>query len=122
MIANKCFLLPFQGQNVNLDDDMKDAHKEAQASAGSSGNSELFSSVLGALSQKKPELADGKIDEQGAFLYITPTQRYFKIFVHLHISIYIYLSLSLSAAAAAANTSWAICRRRSKTRRSLQQR
>lgn len=46
---------------------MKDAHNEANANAGSSGNSDLFQTVLGHLTQQKGQIADNAqhLNEQG---------------------------------------------------------
>ncbi|KAH7320002.1 hypothetical protein B0I35DRAFT_225688 [Stachybotrys elegans] len=46
------------------DDDFRQAREEASARAGSSGNSELFSSILGAIGQNKSRLAAEDIDEE----------------------------------------------------------
>lgn len=46
---------------------MKDAHSEATANAGSSGNSQLFQNVLGQLTQQKGQIENNAqhINEQG---------------------------------------------------------
>lgn len=50
---------------------MKDAHHEANANAGSSGNSDLFQSVLGQLTQQKGQIAENAqhLNEQGKTFY-----------------------------------------------------
>lgn len=48
------------------DDDFRGAAEHATRHAGSSGNRDLFSSLLGALTQKKQSLADEDVDEDDA--------------------------------------------------------
>ncbi|KAI2628001.1 hypothetical protein GGS26DRAFT_560688 [Hypomontagnella submonticulosa] len=48
------------------DDDMRGAAEHASRHAGSSGDTDLFSSLLGALTQKKQSLADEDVDEDDA--------------------------------------------------------
>ncbi|KAF9870259.1 hypothetical protein CkaCkLH20_12345 [Colletotrichum karsti] len=48
------------------DDDYRQAAHQASRRAGSSGDSDLFSTVLGALTQKKNQLQDEDIDEDHA--------------------------------------------------------
>ncbi|KAI0474764.1 hypothetical protein F4859DRAFT_521813 [Xylaria cf. heliscus] len=48
------------------DDDWKDAAQHASRHAGDSGDTDLFSTLLGALGQKKQRLADEDIDEDEA--------------------------------------------------------
>lgn len=47
------------------DDDFRTAKQEASQRAGSSGNSELFHSIISSIGQKQGKLADEDIDEQG---------------------------------------------------------
>ncbi|KAK7223632.1 hypothetical protein V2G26_011635 [Clonostachys chloroleuca] len=48
------------------DDDFRTAKQEASQRAGSSGNSELFHSIISSIGQKQGKLADEDIDEQDA--------------------------------------------------------
>ncbi|KAI0895773.1 hypothetical protein F4806DRAFT_69098 [Annulohypoxylon nitens] len=48
------------------DDDLRGASEHASRHAGSSGSSDLFSGLLGALSQKKSSLASEDVDEDDA--------------------------------------------------------
>ncbi|KAF3057285.1 beta-flanking protein [Daldinia childiae] len=48
------------------DDDFRGAAEHASRHAGSSGDSDLFSSLLGALTQKKQSLAEEDVDEDDA--------------------------------------------------------
>ncbi|KAI0400175.1 hypothetical protein F4802DRAFT_586142 [Xylaria palmicola] len=48
------------------DDDWKDAAHHASQHAGDSGDTDLFSNLLGALGQKKQRLADEDVDEDEA--------------------------------------------------------
>ncbi|KAI4861969.1 hypothetical protein F4820DRAFT_431918 [Hypoxylon rubiginosum] len=48
------------------DDDLRGASEHASRHAGSSGDSDLFSSLLGALTQKKQSLAEEDVDEEDA--------------------------------------------------------
>ncbi|KAI0103487.1 hypothetical protein F4814DRAFT_98705 [Daldinia grandis] len=48
------------------DDDFRGAAEHASRHAGSSGDRDLFSSLLGALTQKKQSLADEDVDEDDA--------------------------------------------------------
>ncbi|KAI8965401.1 hypothetical protein F5Y11DRAFT_9231 [Daldinia sp. FL1419] len=48
------------------DDDFRGAAEHATRHAGNSGSSDLFSSLLGALTQKKQSLADEDVDEDDA--------------------------------------------------------
>ncbi|KAI0198256.1 hypothetical protein F4808DRAFT_262760 [Astrocystis sublimbata] len=57
------------------DDDLRDAAQHASNHAGSSGDTDLFSSLLGALGQKKQKLADEDLDEEEA---VRTHQQYFK--------------------------------------------
>lgn len=47
------------------DDDFRTAREEAASRAGSSGSSELFSSILGSIGQNRSRLDKDDIDEQG---------------------------------------------------------
>lgn len=47
------------------DDDLKNVHQEASKLAGSSGSSELFSQIVGAIGQHKGQIADEDVDEEG---------------------------------------------------------
>lgn len=48
------------------DDDLRGASEHATRHAGSSGSSDLFSNLLGALTQKKQSLANEDVDEDDA--------------------------------------------------------
>ena len=47
------------------DMDLDNAKEEAHQKAGSSGDKDLFGSILGALGQKKGKLAEEDLDEEG---------------------------------------------------------
>lgn len=47
------------------DDDFRTAKEEANRHAGSSGSSDMFTSIISAIGQKKGRLADEDIDEEG---------------------------------------------------------
>lgn len=47
------------------DDDFREAKEEADKRAGSSGSSDLFSSIISAIGQKKSRLAEEDLDEEG---------------------------------------------------------
>ena len=47
------------------DDDMNNAAEEASRQAGDSGDTDLFSSVLGAITQNKQQIANQDLDEEG---------------------------------------------------------
>lgn len=47
------------------DDDFREAKEEADRRAGSSGSSDLFSSIISSIGQKKTHLAEGDLDEEG---------------------------------------------------------
>lgn len=47
------------------DDDLRGAAEHASRQAGSSGDSDFFSTLLGAVSQKKGRLAEEDVDEEG---------------------------------------------------------
>jgi hypothetical protein len=49
------------------DDDFREAKEEADKRAGSSGSSDLFSSIISAIGQKKNRLAEEDLDEEGQF-------------------------------------------------------
>lgn len=51
----------FMGGNVDFDNAKEEAHQKA----GSSGDKDLFGSILGALGQKQNKLADEDLDEEG---------------------------------------------------------
>lgn len=51
----------FTGGNVDFDNAKEEAHQKA----GSSGDKDLFGSILGALGQKQNKLADEDLDEEG---------------------------------------------------------
>lgn len=55
------------------DDDLRGAAEHASRHAGDSGDSSLFSNLLGALGQKKASLAQEDVDEDGMFKYLLPT-------------------------------------------------
>ncbi|KAI1392850.1 uncharacterized protein F4822DRAFT_143148 [Hypoxylon trugodes] len=57
------------------DDDLRGAAEHANRHAGDSGNSDLFSNLLGALTQKKQSLADEDVDEEDA---VKQHKRYFE--------------------------------------------
>ncbi|XXH05523.1 white collar 2 type of transcription factor [Hypoxylon texense] len=48
------------------DDDLRGASEHASRHAGSSGDTDLFSNLLGALTQKKQSLAEEDVDEEDA--------------------------------------------------------
>lgn len=48
-------------------DVLKMAQQHASASAGSSGNSDLFSNIMNAVGQKQDKIQNEDIDEEGAF-------------------------------------------------------
>jgi hypothetical protein len=50
------------------DDDWRGAAENASKHAGDSGDTDLFSNLLGALGQKKQRLADEDVDEDGQCL------------------------------------------------------
>lgn len=60
------------------DDDFSGAAEHASRHAGDSGDSSLFSTLLGALTQKKQSLADQDVDEDGKWhpLPRAPTARW----------------------------------------------
>ncbi|KAM0460156.1 hypothetical protein ACHAO4_002287 [Trichoderma viride] len=57
---------PAGGDFHHEDEELRTAHQQASQYAGSSGNSEMFSSVINSISQKKDHLANSDIDEQEA--------------------------------------------------------
>ncbi|OAQ79335.1 beta-flanking protein [Purpureocillium lilacinum] len=57
---------PAGGGFAHDDDELKTAQHEAANRAGSSGSSELFSSVLSAIGQRKGQIANEDIDEEDA--------------------------------------------------------
>lgn len=58
------------GQHTTAsNNDMDGAADQAAAHAGSSGSKDLFSTVLGAITEKQSHLEKEDIDEQGRFLY-----------------------------------------------------
>lgn len=57
---------PAGGDFHHEDEELRTAHQQASQYAGSSGNSEIFSSVINSISQKKGHLANSDIDEQEA--------------------------------------------------------
>jgi hypothetical protein len=56
---------PAGGDFHHEDEELRTAHQQASQYAGSSGNNEIFSSVINSISQKKGHLANSDIDEQG---------------------------------------------------------
>jgi hypothetical protein len=54
------------GRDDDDEDDFRTAHQEAAARAGTSGSSDMFSSILGAIGQKKSQIKDEDIDEEDA--------------------------------------------------------
>lgn len=56
------------------DMDLDNAKEEAHQKAGSSGDKDLFGSILGALGQKKGKLAEEDLDEEGEKLLQTSLQ------------------------------------------------
>lgn len=52
------------------DDDFREAKEQADKHAGSSGNSDLFSSIISAIGQKKNRLAEEDLDEEGQLRHL----------------------------------------------------
>ncbi|KAH6609211.1 hypothetical protein Trco_002557 [Trichoderma cornu-damae] len=55
---------PAGGDFYHEDEELRTAHQQASQHAGSSGNSDIFSSIINSIGQKKSHLANGEIDEQ----------------------------------------------------------
>ncbi|POR34473.1 Uncharacterized protein TPAR_05323 [Tolypocladium paradoxum] len=57
---------PAGGGFQHDDDALKTAHQEASQLAGSSGSSDMFSQIIGAIGQRKGQIANEDIDEEDA--------------------------------------------------------
>ncbi|ODA81052.1 hypothetical protein RJ55_04014 [Drechmeria coniospora] len=55
-----------QDQRGDNDEEFRNAHDEASRLAGSSGNSAMFSQIMGAIGQKKGQIANEDLDEEDA--------------------------------------------------------
>jgi hypothetical protein len=58
------------------DEDMRNAAEEASRRAGDSGDTDMFSSILGSITQQKHQIAQGDINEDRKYNYLLPLVQY----------------------------------------------